>query len=196
MFSDPELSDRGEDALAKVKTTLSYRGDVLSTQDDTFAKKLTHKGWYTLTASATRTGDGYSLPAGMLSPKSSTSFHFYDDLTDSVAPVFLTRFESLGLNHANTATPGSTTDVELKLDRQQQGPGATLHADKPSTIKAWASSDNGKTWTAVHVTHSGSDWSAAVPNPSAAGTVSLRSTVTDAKGNSSTVTVYSAYRVG
>ena len=83
---------------------------------------------------------------------------------------------------------------ELKLDRSSGTPGHALPTVTVKTITAWASYDGGTTWHAVTVTHSGSSWTAAVPN-NTAGTVSLRDTVTDTKGNSSTVTIYSAYAV-
>jgi hypothetical protein len=191
-FADPNSNNAGYFAYPNLSTSLSLNGKVLaSTTSTSFQKKITTAGWYTLTSWGTQ-----SQPS-TLSTSASVSFYFYGNPKSAamVAPVFLTRFLPLGIGWNNQATPNTTTNVQLVLDRTNQGPDLALHADTATSVQAWASFDGDKTWVSVHVTHSGSTWTAAVPNP-ASGFVSLRSKVTDAAGNSSTVTVNRAYAIG
>jgi hypothetical protein len=67
-------------------------------------------------------------------------------------------------------------------------------SDGVKSVRAW-SADNGTTWHAAAAKLSGGTWTIAVHNPSS-GRVGLRSTVTDAHGDSSTTTVYNAYAEG
>jgi hypothetical protein len=207
MFTDPGFgsgSRYGGEASQKSVSTLKLGGKVLAKKTNTdwrvdradFTYTLKKAGWYTLSTTAKRYRPGITYPAGMLSTSSSVTFRFYaDPKVSAVAPVFLTRFVPTGLDMNNRARPGGTTTVDLKLDRQRQGPDAKFTTVKAKTVTAKASFDGGRTWKAVTVKRSGSTWTAAVANPSS-GSVSLRAKVTDAKGNSSEVTVYRAYTVG
>lgn len=154
-------------------------------------------GWYTLTASATRDPDpGRHLPSTALSTASTLSLHFYaNPKTSDQARGYLTRFSPAGLNSDNQAKPGATTTVTLGMQRGKPNDDEVHQlTDTAEKVQAWASTDGGKTWRSVKVTHSGSTWTAAVPDP-ASGTVSLRSEVTDSHSDTSTTTVVNAYAV-
>ena len=62
-------------------------------------------------------------------------------------------------------------------------------------VKVWASSNGGKTWTALRPAASGTAWDVVVANPAAAGYVSLRAQGTNAAGFTASVTVINAYAV-
>jgi hypothetical protein len=201
MFQDP--STAGFENRLKVTSTLSRGGVVVAKQTrevwthapHVFEANATVRGWYTLDAYAIRYHPGISFPAGMLSPSARATFHFYaDPARPQVAPVFLTRFIPSGLDHFNHAKPHSTTPVRLLLDRADPHNGAPFHADTAKTVQAWYSTNDGKTWHALHVTHTSTGWSTAVPNP-ASGSISLTAKVTDAAGNSAKTTVNRAYAV-
>ena len=217
MFVDP-ASSVGFEASDQTTSTLSFGGKVLSRQTNTdygdgasgFRAAVKTAGWYTLSVSGTRYHPGVHYPIGsigsasgqvhqigMLSTAATVSFHFYAKPSGPsvTAPVYLTRFVPLGLDLYNHAKPSTKTPVTLVLDREAQGPDQPLSADTPKTVVAWASTDGGKTWHTAPVTHSGTSWTALVSNP-AKGDVALRAEVTDAQGNSATVTVYRAYAIG
>lgn len=206
MFKDPGFSGgfAGE-ASEKSTVTLSLKRTLLATShpsdwadgNPVFTYKLSKAGWYVLNVDAVRYRPGIQYPAGMLSPKASVSFNFpADPAVDTVAPLWTTRFMPVGLNSDNAAAAGSTTTVDLYLDRagdsgQKVTPGATL-----KTLAAQASYDEGKTWHAVTVKSVSGTWVAVVPNPATAGSVSLRATATEkASGANATTTVIRAYAV-
>jgi hypothetical protein len=56
--------------------------------------------------------------------------------------------------------------------------------------------DDGKTWRSAPVAQAGDQWRAALVHPVGAGFVSLRGRTVDTKGNTNTVTVLRAYRIG
>jgi hypothetical protein len=203
MFQDP--STAGSEAASLVTSTLSRSGTVLARQTTTdwqtgpgvFSGRMTTSGWYSLDVYARRYHPGMTYPAGMLSPSSHATFHFYANPSAAlIAPVFLTRFIPAGISSAGKAAPHSTTPVGLFLDRANPHlPDVGFHTDTAKSVLAWYSLNDGKTWHGLPVTHSGSSWSTAVPNP-ASGIVSLSAKVTDTAGNSAQTTVNRAYAVG
>ncbi|WP_225849273.1 hypothetical protein [Streptomyces sp. HPF1205] len=195
MFADPELPDYS-DARVAYKLTKSGRTVVSRTIDmfSTLETKLPGAGWYTLSESATHT---HAMPASALSPKSSLLLHFYAD-PSKVQQIrgYLTRFWPEALNVRNQAKPGATTTVDLGLQRSRPQDGQVRQlSDSVKKVQAWASTDGGRTWHTVQVSHSGSAWKAVVHDPRS-GAVSLRSEVTDAYGDTATTTVVNAYAVG
>jgi hypothetical protein len=206
MFKDPGFSGQfAGEAAEKSTVTLSLKRTLLATShpsdwadgNPVFSYKLSKAGWYALNVDAVRYRPGIQYPAGMLSPKASVSFNFpADPAANTVAPLWTTRFMPAGLDAENTARAGSTTTVNLYLDRagdsgQKVTPGATL-----KSLTAQASYDEGKTWHTMTVRSVSGTWTAAVPNPATAGSVSLRATATEkASGANATTTVIRAYAV-
>jgi hypothetical protein len=206
MFSDPGFNSPsyGGEGSAKSVVTLTRGGTTLKKQtrtswegsDPTFTYKLTSAGWYTLNVDARRYRPGHTYPADMLSTRSTATYRFHADPKKSqVAPVFVTRFDPQGLDLYNRAKPGSSTTVNLTLQRPKQDPDAKMTSVKPKTVTVRASFDGGKTWRSLSVKQTDGKWSAVVKNP-ASGVVDLRAKVTDAAGNSSEITVYRAYAIG
>jgi len=212
MFTDPGFDGATEfltDGWSfgegiKSSTTLTRGGKTLKKQtrtstsayDSTFQYRMSSAGWYGLTVQAKREHPTIAVPAGMLSYRTTARFRFHaDPKKQQVAPVYLTRFAPTGLNLQNAAKPGSTTNVNLTLDRKKQGDVKLGTAPKVKTMTAWASYDNGNTWKKTTLKKSGSKWIATVKNPSS-GYVTLRAKVTDTKGNSSDITIYRAYKIG
>ncbi len=188
----------------KSSTTLTRGGKTLKKQtrtstsayDSTFQYRMSSACWYGLTVQAKREHPTIAVPAGMLSYRTTARFRFHaDPKKQQVAPVYLTRFAPTGLELQNAAKPGSTTNVNLTLDRKKQGDVKLGTAPKVKTMTAWASYDNGNTWKKTTLKKSGSKWIATVKNPSS-GYVTLRAKVTDTKGNSSDITIYRAYKIG
>jgi hypothetical protein len=200
MFADPTFDaaggafDRTSYKLTKAGKTIVSR--TLNSGDETINPVLKKAGWYTLTASALRHTANQKLASDGLSTKSALKLHFYADptRTDQVR-AYLTRFSPAGLNTRNQAQPGSRTTVTLGM-RRDKPYDSEVHqlSDSVKRVRAWVSTDRGKTWHALQVRHSGSVWSTVVTNP-ASGTVSLRSEVTDSHKGTATTTVIRAYGV-
>ncbi|MFE2885438.1 hypothetical protein [Streptomyces sp. NPDC059272] len=110
--------------------------------------------------------------------------------------AYITRFSPEALNSRNRATTGSTTTVDLGMQRDGTGDSTIGRlTDGVQSVRAWYTTDSRSTWHAVTAKLSGGKWTTAVHNP-VSGRVGLRSTVTDTHGDSSTTTVYNAYAVG
>jgi hypothetical protein len=62
-------------------------------------------------------------------------------------------------------------------------------------VRVLASFNGGQTWHRLAISRSGRNWLAVVRDP-ASGNVTLRSIVTDVKGDSRTETIYRAYAIG
>ncbi|MFX0592833.1 hypothetical protein [Melissospora conviva] len=215
MFADPGFDSGFPDSNGfhfatgvKTSTTLTKGGKTLKKQtisetfpSASFRYTMKSAGWYGLTVHAKREKTDYlAVPAGTFSYRTTARFRFYANPNPTkyeVAPVYLTRFAPTGLNLYNEAKPGSTTNVNLTLQRKKphQEEVKLGSAPKVKTMTAWASYDNGNTWKKVGVTKSGSKWIAKVKNPGS-GYVTLRAKVVDAKGNSSDITIYRAYKIG
>ncbi|MGY4977971.1 hypothetical protein ACWCYL_12520 [Streptomyces sp. 900105755] len=197
LFMDPKLTGGGVLASGSVK--LTHAGKTLyshtyspSTQLDPHPR-IPGSGWYTLTESAHRGG----LPAGSLSTSASLSLHFYADAgKNQQIRNYITRFWPEALDSRNQAAAGSTTTVDLGMQRNGTGDGTIRQlSDGVKSVRAWYTTDNGAHWKATTVKLSGGKWTIAVHNPGSGGRVGLRSTVTDTHGDSSTTTVYNAYAV-
>jgi hypothetical protein len=204
-FRDPGLTDYwGSEASQRSVSTLTLGGKVLVKKTNvdwevdrgTFEYGLKKPGWYTLDVTSKRYRPGVKYPADMLSTASGTTFRFYaNPKKNLVASVFSVRLLPNGLDMLNRAKPGTVTTVDLKPAHVGQYPDATLTKIKVKSVSAKASFDGGKTWKVVTVRRSGSTWRALIANP-ASGTVSLRAKVTEAKGNSTEVTIIRAYAIG
>ncbi|MFD7677779.1 hypothetical protein [Streptomyces sp. NPDC060187] len=203
MFQDPYTA--GFEVGSKTRVTLSRDGKQLATDTvigndmdggpNEFSGSASGAGWYTLDAYAVRYQPGVTYPAGMLSPSTRAVFRFHaDPRTAQVAPGVLSRFLIGGLDTYGRAKPNSTTPVGLFMDRADPHNGTPYKADTAKTVQAWYSTDNGKTWHGLPVTHTGSTWSTNVPNPAEA-KVSLSAKVTDAAGNSVQTYSNQAYAV-
>lgn len=203
MITDPLSGRSTGGATTRGTYTLSKGGTVLKRQVlttyggmPTFQVPIRSAGWYTLYGRADRYYPGIVRPAGELSPTVTLNMHFYaNPAVVGVLPVFLTRFLPVGLDAYNRAAPGSIVSVPMAFDRTSNDPAdIPVSRDAVKTVRVWASNDNGRTWHAVYVKHSGTAWTASIRNPGS-GAVTLRSQVTDAQGNSSTETIYRAYTI-
>ncbi|MFC1408756.1 hypothetical protein ACEZCY_05605 [Streptacidiphilus sp. N1-12] len=182
------------------KITLSLGGKVLKSQTittkygsgGTFSVHLAKAGWYVLTDSSTR------VHAAPLSSTVTLDWHFHADPKHSqVSPGYLTTFNPAGLNSSNSAPERSTTSVAISVLRSTaEWQGEPFAAEHIKSLKVYASHDGGKTWHALSVRKSGSQWVAKVPEPGSKGLVALRTVVVDTAGASSTESVYRAFNVG
>ncbi|MCZ0987963.1 hypothetical protein [Streptomyces diastatochromogenes] len=197
-FADPKFTGGG--VLASGTLKLTHAGKTLYKHDFTPSTELDPhpripgSGWYMLTETAHRTG----LPSGSLSTSSSLSLHFYADAgKNQQIRDYITRFWPEALNSRNQAAAGSTTTVDLGMQRLGTGDSTIGRlSDSVKSVRAWYTTDNGAHWNATTAKLSGGKWTIAVHNPtSGPGRVGLRSTVTDTHGDSSTTTVYNAYAV-
>ncbi|WP_377267079.1 hypothetical protein [Peterkaempfera sp. SMS 1(5)a] len=203
MFFDPSVTYSA--APGRTTVVLSKGGRTISRKSfttygngpGTFNPVIPGAGWYSLSLTAKRYQPGVHFPAGMLSSASTLSMHFYANPAKSTQiPLYYTQFVPTQLSAANRATPGSTTSVNLRLYRPKPLDHLVGYpSDAVRSVKVWASFDGAKTWHTVKVKHSGSSWTALVPNGHS-GPISLRSTVLDTHGDSATTTVYRAYLVG
>ena len=89
---------------------------------------------------------------------------------------------------ARAEQPGTNSTVKISF-------AALKGAVAAHNVKVWASSNGGKTWTALHPAASGAAWDVVVANPAAAGYVALRAQGTNAAGFTASVTVINAYAV-
>jgi hypothetical protein len=199
MFTDPAQQSNGVNARVSYHLTVGGRTVLQRTVDSdgpTLNPDITKRGWYTLTVSAARDPLHGTLAADALSTASSLKLHFYADPAVSAEVYgYLTQFRPAGLDSDNRAKPSTTTSVGLGMQRLRSDTSVRVPSDSVRTVHAWASTNGGHTWHAVPVTHAGGHWTAHVANPGA-GFVSLRSTVTDSHGSSSTTTVVRAYAIG
>ncbi|MFD4502801.1 hypothetical protein [Streptomyces sp. NPDC058457] len=197
LFADPKFTAGGVLASGTVK--LTHAGKTLYSH--TFGPsheigahpRIPGSGWYTLTETGHRGG----LPSGSLSTSASLSLHFYADAgKNQQIRNYITRFWPEALNSRNQAVAGSTTTVDLGMQRLGTDDGTIRQlSDAVKSVRAWYTTDNGAHWNATTAKLSGGKWTIAVHNPGSGGRVGLRSTVTDTHGDTSTTTVYNAYAV-
>jgi hypothetical protein len=138
---------------------------------------------YTLEVEATRPGGGISK-----SVTASYTFTAKAGNTSLQTSNFSPRMLPQNLSASNAAAAGSTTSVPITFSTVN---GVIAAHD----VAVWASSNGGKTWSALKVAHHGSTWTVSVANPKAAGYVSLRVQGEDAAGSKTEVTVIDAYGV-
>jgi hypothetical protein len=189
--------------------TLSYRGHVIrhAVQSQyrelrTFTAHLpvSSAAWYTFNLVAWRHVPGLTVPANILSPRMTLSWHFRTSpepgvpLDAKLMPVTATLFVPSGLDLQNQAAPGASTVVKVSVVR----PRASGYISPPTyslrTFEVQASVDDGSTWQTVKLVRHGSYWLATVPG-AASGYVALRSTVIDSHGDKSVETIYRAYAI-
>jgi hypothetical protein len=94
---------------------------------------------------------------------------------------------------ANDAAPGGHTVARMYLNRIGTfGIRPALHALR--AVRIAVSVNDGRTWRELPVTRKSGYWTVVIPDP-ASGYVSLRSTVTDVRGDSTVETIYRAFGV-
>jgi hypothetical protein len=162
-------------------------------------KTLTTAGWYNFDVSAARWNPHGTEPADLLSTRATLDWHFYirpvpPAGNEADFPVTVTTYEPRGLSVANQAGPGAATTVEFQVVRNgADGTAAPHYALKE--VRVLASFNGGQTWHRLAISRSGRNWLAILRDP-ASGNVTLRSIVTDVKGDSRTETIYRAYAIG
>lgn len=189
--------------------TFSYRGHVIKhavqsqyRETRTFTAHLpaSSAAWYSFRLVAWRRVPGMKVPANILSPRMTLSWHFRTSPQQGVPidaklmPVTATRFVPRGLNLQNQATPGATTVVVVSVVRPRQSGSISPPRYSLRTFRMQASVDGAKTWQTVKLVRHRGHWLATVHDP-ASGYVALRSTVIDSRGNKSVETIYRAYAI-
>jgi hypothetical protein len=189
--------------------TFSYRGHVIKhavqsqyRESRTFTAHLpaSSAAWYTFRLVAWRHVPGLKVPANILSPRMTLSWHFRTSpepgvpLDAKLMPVTATRFVPLGLNLLNQAAPGANTVVQVSVVRPRESAYISPARYSLRTFQVQASVNGGKTWQTLKLVRHGSYWLATVPDP-ASGYVALRSTVIDSHNNKSVETIYRAYAI-
>jgi hypothetical protein len=146
---------------------------------------------YSLTVSAAQTAPHETMPAGLLSPKTTLTWRF--KARQGPVPVAVFAFLPLGLNITNLARPASLTYVRAwpTQGNYQFAPGK---ASAARSFVAEASSNDGRTWRKVRAVRHKGFWLLAVRNPQS-GFVSLRATVISSSGDTSIETIYRAYGI-
>ncbi|MGA3527016.1 hypothetical protein [Melissospora conviva] len=195
-FVSPAGYDNGGAAVVK----LTKGGKVLKQQTRRtgaeFNYRMTSAGWYGLTVDAKRTSPGATYPGTLLSARTISKFRFYANPNKGQhVPAHTVTIAPKHLDITNSAAPGSTTKVEFTVRRQHSGFDVPLTRSTVKSVIAYVSVDHGKTWKKATLSKSGGKWVTSVKNPGS-GYVSLRTKVTDTKGNSSETIVYRAYRIG
>jgi hypothetical protein len=206
LFADP-LVATGLDCEGTAKVTLARSGKKLKSQQINFCAKHSvfsahqkHSGWYTLTAAAARLNPSGSVPGFMLSSQMDMSWRFHyspvhgHPVNVRAMAVTVPQFEPQGIGAYNDAEGGTTTTVKLLVARAGGEPVQTpRYALRP--VKVWVSFDNGASWQKVTASKHGGHWLVKISNPADGGVVSLRTTVTDVHGDSTSETVIGAYLV-
>jgi len=204
-FGDPlqsvggECCDRSSISLSLHGRTLRRRTMTEYGANRSFSYRVHSAGWYTMRAVASRWVPGGHVPAGILSPRETTTWRFYVSpqyatLDSVVMPVSATRFVPQGLNLENQAPAGHTTRINVRVLPASEA-GWTSYRYRIKSVSVQASFDGGRTWRSVRLVRRGGNWVAFVP-AAAAGYVALRSTVADVRGDSTVQTIYRAYQIG
>jgi hypothetical protein len=197
LFSDP---NRGFACCAdgtfrlssgrKVIRSLSFTNE---TGND-FGASLPRPGWYTVTVDASRSVPPLGVSAAILTPRMTLAWRFRATkndlkLTNSAIPGTDSTFVPAGLDINNDAAAGAVTPLQMSVWRGRSG-----RAYRIKTVRLQVSVNGGATWQTVALAVHGRDWLARIADP-ASGFVSLRSTVTDVRGNSTVETIYQAYGI-
>ncbi|MFE3036045.1 S8 family peptidase [Streptomyces canus] len=183
----PDLADGAghpASSVAKRHTTVTADGSTLLDNDgdlcQTVEKLPSVPARYTIRTNLTR-------PPGVATTTSrlTAAWTFTSSPSDSGAlPLSTVRFHPK-LTPTGTAPAGRRTTIPLSL----QGPAATDL--KSLTVKV--SYDAGKTWSPAPVTTTHGKRTLTLTHPEDARSVSLKSTLTDTKGNTYAVTILKAY---
>jgi hypothetical protein len=205
-FEDPAWPD-GIQCCDKSSVTLSMGHRVLKHEvlnqwrvDRAFEARAPRAGWYTLAYRAWRWNPDLTIPADLLSRTETVSWRFYAVPSSVPAgyqrelPVRVTRIAARGLGLSNSASPDSTTPLVITPVSPHGRGFETLKRYPVKSVRAFASSDGGKTWQRLRLTKRGENWLTSVQDP-AVGFVALRTVVTDTRGNTSTQTIYQAYAI-
>ena len=167
--------------------------------DFTTCFRVNHKtGWYTMTQSAHHAAAAGVTPA-TLSTSISLSWHFFIPAlgafeygSDVQLPATLTTFAPAGLNMSNQVPPGQTSIVMHVIRNGGYSADFALNY-RLRSVRVQYSTDGGHYWQTASVSARRGYWLVTVPSSGSA--VSLRSTVTDVKGDSTVETIYNAYGV-
>ena len=108
--------------------------------------------------------------------------------------ITVTSLVPAGLSLANDAPAGGTTRVRITISLAYDPGDAGMVRYPIRSVRLEVSADGGRTWQVVRVTGHGLTRWAQVPDP-ASGYVTIRTVVTDVRGDTSTQTVYQAYGV-
>jgi len=187
--SDP-LHPTDQGALASEQVRL-YSGSKLlrHTSGATMNVRIPDvKRQYRLTLSATRpAGSALSTSIrGVWKFMARGSGHNYS----VPAQLFGLQIVPAGLNRRNEAGSASATTVTLHVYS-----GLTDEPTTVRTVRAWASANDGGSWTKVTVRRTGGHYLLSIRNARASGFTSLRLYVSDGHGNSEELTVIHAYGV-
>lgn len=162
--------------------------------------RVNHKsGWYTMTEVAHHAKPPAGVTAAALSTKISVRWHFripalsaVQYINDVQLPATLTTFRPTGLSMSNAAAPGPTRIV-LHVIRNGGYTADMALRYRLRSVRVQYSVNGGRSWQSVPVAARRGYWVVTVPSTGAV--VSLRSIVTDVRGNSTVETVYNAYGV-
>lgn len=194
-FEDPaaNLTTSSSDGILRlagphVATTYRFK------HGSQFTTTLRRPGSYTISVTARPLPPPLGVTLPILSTKVALTWRFVasaGDLADllSPAPVSVTTFGPRGLNQSNQAALSSVTPIRLVIQRGEPDPGHRIKA-----VRLEVSRDGGLSWHSVRVTAKADGWLAEVHNPFSC-FVSLRSIVTDVKGDRTVETIYRAYEV-
>ncbi|GAB3935094.1 S8 family serine peptidase [Kribbella albertanoniae] len=147
---------------------------------------------------------GYAAAEGV--PAAKSTYKFVTTGTQSVSG-FATRVDLTATFTSATTTewgslPIATARFQPKVDGHNVTPRTKVTrlpvfvdgTTQVKSLKVEVSGDAGTTWVAARVVRSGKGFTAVFPTPAGAG-ISLRATVVDRAGNSTTQTVIDAYRI-
>ncbi len=205
-FSDPvvglgfDCEGQADVSLYRGATQVGSDNITFCNSNNTFTQHVKTNGWYTMYSRALRFNPTGSVPSQILSQYVDLTWRFkFSPVTGhpvdaQAAPVTVTRFEPQRLNADNEAVGGKTTTLKFVTYRGGGQPVPTPRY-RLRTVQVQASFNNGVTWQTITVSAHGSYWLAQVPGPAYGAYVSLRSIVTDSHGDSTTETIYRAYRV-
>ena len=197
LFSD---ADGGYNCCANAIVDLRRAGKVIRSRTFTdtvgspFLARLPRTGWYRLTVDASRTAPPTGISPAVLSPRVTVSWRFRVSAADLSTdtrnlPVSAATFTASALDMNNDAAPDAVTALRMRVSRGR--PGRTYRS---KTVRLQLSVDDGKTWRSIALTAHRGYWIAEIPDP-ASGFVSLRSTVTDFRGDTTVQTIYRAYGI-
>ncbi|MEE4545327.1 hypothetical protein V2S66_25595 [Streptomyces sp. V4-01] len=205
LVADPKAA--GADITINATATLYRDGKAVVTRTglgnspsakgpSTFWAPISTSAAYTLKVHGYRHAAGVPQPAGMMSTGTDVAFSFHAGPTsDAVPPAFLTRFLPNGLDPYNHLPAGHAASIPLTLDRTSTQAGVPMWPSTAKKVEVFGSTDGGRSWHALTVSHTGGGWTAALPAQHAGAELSLSARVTDVGGNQTVTSVYRAFTV-